>query len=76
MAKTVDVRIDGKKVEKLLPNILGMDLVDRERYDYRLGKLKKDRPVEYFQKHMQLVEVLADFKNAADNNFIMQKRKR
>lgn len=74
MVKTVDSRIDIKKVDKLLPNMIAVDLLDREKYDYRLSKLMKEKPTEYLQKKTRLVEVLTDFKNAADLNFNNRKR--
>jgi len=74
MVKTVDLRIDIKKVDKLLPNMIAVDLLDRERYEYRLSKLRKEKPTEYMQKKMVLVEVLIDFKNAAELNFNSRKR--
>ena len=74
MVKTVDLRIDIKKVDKLLPNMIAVNLLDRERYEYRLSKLRKEKPTEYMQKKMVLVEVLIDFKNAAELNFNSRKR--
>jgi putative N-acetylmannosamine-6-phosphate epimerase len=74
MVKTADLRIDIKKVDKLLPNMIAVDLLDRERYEYRLSKLRKEKPTEYMQKKMVLVEALTDFKNAAELNFNSRKR--
>jgi hemerythrin superfamily protein len=76
MAKIVNAKIDIRKVDKLLPNMLAVDLLDRDRYDYRLSKFRRERPSEYLQKKTQLVEVLMDFKVATDLNFVDRKRNR
>jgi len=74
LVKQPDKRIDPLKIDKFLPNMISTSFMDRERYDYRVTQFRKEKPQEYLQQKLALVNDSSNFKNVVDTHFINRKR--
>jgi hypothetical protein len=54
--------------------MISTSFMDRERYDYRVTQFRKEKPQEYLQQKLALVNDLSNFKNVVDTHFINRKR--
>lgn len=67
-------RKQSEKIEKFLPNLMSNGLLERERMDYRLRKVKKMEP-KLINNHMNKLSSAID-NLKVDVNTIFEKSKR